>query len=79
MFPIGVMEKLLLDVENYARTVGRKPQSVLRAAIGTGWGVWNTWCARTSSPTMVVADRLYAYMNANPATSDATPRQDGAA
>lgn len=60
------MEKLLQDISAYAKAVGRKPQTVLRAAIGSGWGAWEEWCAGKASPTVAVADRIYAYMEANP-------------
>lgn len=61
------MEKLIRDIETYAQTVGLKPQTVLRAAVGAGWGAWDAWRTGKSSPTVVVADRIYAYMAANPA------------
>jgi len=70
------MEKLIADIQTYADAVGRKPQWVLRTAIGAGWGVWDKWCARTASPTLEVTDRIYAYMAANP---PAVPVTGGAA
>lgn len=60
------MEKLISDITTYAAAVGRKPQTVIRAATGHGWGVWDAWCAGRSSPTVAMADRIYAYMQANP-------------
>lgn len=60
------MEKLISDIITYSEAVGRKPQSVLRSAIGTGWGVWDSWVAGRASPTVVVMDRIYAYMAENP-------------
>lgn len=68
------MEKLIADISAYSASVGRKPQTVIRAATGHGWGVWDAWCAGRSSPTVAMADRIYAYMAANPPAA-----RDGAA
>ena len=71
------MEKLINDIQAYAAAVNRTPQMVLRLAVGSGWGVWDKWCARKASPTVEVSDRIYAYMAANP-PAVAEPRGDAA-
>lgn len=70
------MEQLIRDIEAYALAVGRKPQAVLRAAYGAGWGVWEAWKAGTSSPTYAVGDRIYAYMAENPPPVAEDPEKD---
>lgn len=60
------MEQFISDIEAYADAMGRKPQAVLRAAVGASWGTWESWRSRQSSPTMILADRVRAYMKANP-------------
>jgi hypothetical protein len=71
------MEKLIADITAYAAATGVKPQTVLRAALGSGWSVWDAWVAGTSSPTLASVDRLRAYMAANPPPAPA-PAPDGA-
>lgn len=67
MFPIMCsMEQLIAEVEAYCAAAGTSPQRVLRAAIGASWGQWDRWKAGTSSPTMVVADRLRRWMAEHP-------------
>ncbi|MBU2963353.1 hypothetical protein KO516_21505 [Citreicella sp. C3M06] len=65
------MEELIAYVEAYAASVNRKPQWVLREAIGAGWREWESWQAGKSSPTVVRVDRLKAYIEANPPAEDA--------
>ena len=65
------MEQLISDVEAYAASVDRKPQAVLRAAIGAGWNEWDSWKDGRSSPTMARADRLRDFMRRHPAKEDA--------
>ncbi|APZ53720.1 hypothetical protein [Salipiger abyssi] len=60
------MEQLIADVEAYAASVERKPQAVLRDAIGAGWKEWESWKAGASSPTMARVDRLRAFISNNP-------------
>lgn len=67
------MEQFIREIEAYALATGRKPQSVLRAAVGASWGTWESWVAGKSSPTMAVADRIRAYIADNP------PRTEDAA
>ncbi|MGO4854456.1 hypothetical protein ACEN2S_16670 [Phaeovulum sp. W22_SRMD_FR3] len=61
------MEQFIRDIEAYASAKRRSPQAILRDAIKANWGTWDGWCAGRSSPTMAVADRVRAYMAANPA------------
>jgi hypothetical protein len=65
------MEQLINDVEAYAASVRRKPQAVLRDAIGAGWSEWASWKAGRSSPTMARVDRLREYMTDNPPRAEA--------
>jgi hypothetical protein len=65
------MEQLISEVEAYAAATEQKPEAVLRAAIGAGWGEWSSWRARKSSPTLARVDRLRAYMAENPPREDA--------
>lgn len=60
------MEQFVAEIENYASAVGRSPEWVLRQAIKAGWGVWARWKSGESSPTMANADRVRAWMAANP-------------
>lgn len=60
------MEKLIRDIESYAAAVGQSPQSILRRSVGATWRTWSGWRAGRSSPTMALADRVYAYMRDNP-------------
>jgi hypothetical protein len=69
------MEKLIADITAYAAATGRKPQTVLRAAIGAGWGAWDNWVAGASTPTLASVERIYAYIAANPAPAPAETPQ----
>jgi len=60
------MEQFLAEIEKYCLSTGMVPQAVLRRACRYGWDVWDTWKAGTSSPTMINADRIRAWMAANP-------------
>ena len=73
------MEKLIADITAYAAATDRKPQWVLRQSYGAGWGVWAQWCAGEKSPTVAVADRIYAFMAANPPKPAEDARQEDAA
>lgn len=70
------MEQFIRDIETYAEAVGRKPQAVLRAAVGASWGAWDSWRSGESSPTMIVADRIRDYMKANPPPPQSEPEKD---
>ncbi|SEN90322.1 hypothetical protein SAMN04489859_102153 [Paracoccus alcaliphilus] len=56
------MEQFLADIEEYCTATATTPQRLLRASIGAGWGQWQKWKDGDSSPTMIVADRVRAYM-----------------
>lgn len=60
------MEQLIKEVAGYAAAIGIKPATVLQKAGGLGGNVWGKWVAGTSSCTLPMADRLRAYMAANP-------------
>lgn len=60
------MERFISDVEAYASACGVKPQAFLRNVINAQWGQWQKWKGGESSPTMRIADRIYAYMAENP-------------
>lgn len=74
------MDQLIAEIEAFCAATGASPQSVLRRACGYGWDKWAAWKAGRSSPTLVNADRLRAWMDANrPAPTDApTPTSDAA-
>ena len=61
------MEQFIHEVEAYCLTRGISPQNLLRKAINAPWGQWRKWKDGTSSPTMIIADKLRDYMDANPA------------
>lgn len=60
------MEQFLSEIEEYASAAGIVPQRVLRLTCRYSWDVWETWKSGASSPTMVNADRIRAWMAANP-------------
>tara|TARA_R110002012_G_scaffold321120_1_gene547468 strand:- start:1799 stop:1999 length:201 start_codon:yes stop_codon:yes gene_type:complete len=66
------MEKLINDITQYAASVSKTPEQVLRDAIGASWKQWDSWVSGKSSPTVKSADRLYAHMAQNPALKDAS-------
>ena len=61
------MERFISDIEAYARACGISPQALLRTVINAQWGQWQKWKDGDASPTMRIADRIYAYMAENPA------------
>lgn len=60
------MERFISDVEAYAQAYGVTPQAFLRLVINAQWGQWQKWKDGDSSPTMRIADRIYAHMAKNP-------------
>lgn len=56
------MDKLIQDIEAFAREFDVTPQRILRDAINAEWGRWQRWKDGASSPTMLNADRIYAHM-----------------
>ncbi|WP_370267445.1 hypothetical protein [Nioella sp.] len=60
------MEELIAEIEAYAAVANRPPQAVIRKICGYGGGVWHSWKAGRSSPTMINVDRMRAWMRANP-------------
>lgn len=57
-----VMEQLIQDIEDFVAEFGITPQKLLRDAINAEWGRWQKWKAGEASPTMLIADRILAYM-----------------
>ena len=66
------MEKLVSDIEVFAAEFGLTPQKLLRDAINAEWGRWQKWKAGEASPTVAVADRIYAHMAARRAEAEQT-------
>ena len=61
------------DIRAYAQSIGLSPGTIIqRSGCGNG-GAWGKWERGDSSPTMVTADKLRAYMADNP------PKNRGAA
>ena len=60
------MDNFLTEIESYVARSGGSPQRVLRLSIGAGWGTWEAWRTGASSPTMITADRVRAWMAENP-------------
>ena len=73
---VRMLKQLISDIEAYSRATGRKPQMILRAAVGAGWGTWDAWLADSSSPTMKIGDRIRAYMLANPPKTEVSATAD---
>ncbi|WP_288997970.1 hypothetical protein [uncultured Gemmobacter sp.] len=48
----------------------------MRLAVSASWGTWEAWKAGKSSPTVAVADRIYAYMAENPPAGAEDPEKD---
>lgn len=71
------MEQLIKEIETYAAAAGLKPATVLQKAGGLGGLVWSKWVAGTASCTLPMADRLRAFMAANP-PAPARPQEDAA-
>lgn len=60
------MEQFLTDVEVYAAACGLKPTTVIQRAIGASGAAWSKWKSGQGSCSLVTADRVRAYMAANP-------------
>lgn len=61
------MEQFIAEIEAYCAARGISPQNLLRKVINAPWGQWSKWKDGTSSPTMLIADKLRDYMVANAA------------
>lgn len=72
------MEQFISEIRTYAAAVGVKPGTVLQRAGGLSGKVWPTWEAGTATCTLAMADRIRAYMAANPPTAPAAPSEDAA-
>ena len=69
------MEEFVRDVESYAQECGLHPSTVIQRAANLGGGKWAAWL-NGGSCSMRTADRIRAYMRANPPSTKA---QDGKA
>ena len=67
------MEQFISEIRAYAAALGVKPGTVLQRAGGLSGKVWPTWEAGTATCTLTMADRIRAYMAANPPTLTETP------
>lgn len=56
------MDKLISDIEAFCAEFGLTPQKLLREAINAEWGRWPRWKSGEASPTVAVADKIYAFM-----------------
>lgn len=59
------MEKLILEIEAYAAARNLLPTTVLQRAVGASGATWGKWKSG-SSCSLTTADRIRAYMSANP-------------
>lgn len=60
------MEQLISDIERYCADAGIQPQNMLKRAINANWRQWEAWKTGASSPRFETADRIRAWMAANP-------------
>ena len=60
------MEQLINEIRGYAAGRNIKPSTVLQRAGGLSGKVWATWEAGTASCTLTMANRIRAYIVANP-------------
>lgn len=63
------MEQFIAEVEAYATLWGLKPTTIVQRAAGVSGAAWNKWTQPGGSCTMVTADKVRAYMAANPVPS----------
>ncbi|WP_233141341.1 XRE family transcriptional regulator [Haematobacter missouriensis] len=54
------------EIRSYAEARGILPSTVLQNAAKLGGTTWSKWEAGTASCTMKVAEKVRAYMAANP-------------
>lgn len=59
------MEQFLSEIEAYAAARGIQPTTVVQRAVGASGATWRKWKSGASC-SLVTADRLRAYMAANP-------------
>lgn len=72
------MEQLIIEIEEFCAASQIAPEKLLRVSVGATWGLWQKWKNGEASPTMKVADRVRAYMAANPPKQEPTPNEDAA-
>jgi len=64
------MEDFVQEVENYASALGLHPSTVVQRSGAGGGSSWGRWL-NGGSCSMRTADRIRAYMRANPPREDA--------
>lgn len=69
------MDKFISEVEAYASEVGLSPSTIVQRAKAGGGNTWKRW-QNGGACSLDTADRVRAYMAANPARAKA---QDGEA
>ncbi|WP_406870470.1 hypothetical protein ABEB22_12660 [Thioclava sp. 'Guangxiensis'] len=73
--PVELTAAFIAEVRVYADGIGQTPQNVLRKAIRATWGTWEDWCASRSYPGFERAERVLAYMRANPVSDLSQPQR----
>lgn len=76
------MDKFIAEVELYAAACGLKPTTIVQRAAGVSGVAWRRWTQPEGSCTMATADRVRAYMRANPApaiSAETPPQAEDAA
>lgn len=73
------MEEFIQDIEAFCAETGISPQRLLRDAMNAEWGRWALWKAGESSPTMLTADKVRAFMQDSRARRAAQPPSEDAA
>lgn len=72
------MEQFLADVRAYAAACGLEPGTVVQRAGGVSGSSWGKWESGDGSPTLRTADRIRAYMQANPPPVATVAERDAA-
>jgi hypothetical protein len=67
------MDKFIAEVDLYAAACGVKPTTIVQRAAGVSGAAWRNWTQLGGSCTMATADRVRAYMRANPAPATISP------
>lgn len=72
------MDKLISEIEEYAKARGIKPATVLQYGANLSGSTWAKWLEGRATCTMQVAEKLREYMADNPADV-LTPDKDAVA
>ena len=65
------MEEFIHEIETYASALGLHPSTIVQRSGAGGGAAWGRWTAVGGSCSMRTADRIRAYMRANPPREDA--------